>query len=349
MAGVGVIVLPGSGVSCRVISVLVEVIEKILLSVDSACVATGNDGAQLARKINPVIIHWRHRFFFIAILILILSLEKGIITPTMPNPKPFSHKTTLFIVILTGLLFGIWLFYSPPGLLGKADAVGYAVCHRIDVRSFHLDDRQTPMCARCTGMYLGAFAGIIYQLRWRKNGGYPPKKFYPVLALFVLAFGIDGLNSYLHFFPDIPTLYEPANWLRLLTGTGMGLDIALVMYPTFNQTIWDRYDEIPVFSRWRDLLWLILIAFGLDAMTYSEISLLLYPLAFISSLTVLVLLALVYAILWSLILKRENTNSSWKEAAPILVCGLATALLQIGVFDLVRYLLTGTWYGFLAG
>ncbi len=267
----------------------------------------------------------------------------------MPNPKPISHKTTLLIVILTGILFGVWLFYSPPGLLGKADAIGYAVCHRIDVRSFHLDDRQVPMCARCTGMYLGAFAGIVYQVRWIKNGGYPPKRFYPIMAFFLLAFGVDGLNSYLHFFPDFPTLYEPTNWIRLLTGTGMGLNIALVMFPTFNQTIWDRYDDIPVFSRWRDLLWLILIALGLDVMTYSEISLLLYPLAVISSLTVLVLLASVYAILWSLILKRENTNSSWKEAVPILVCGLATALLQIGVFDLVRYLLTGTWYGFLAG
>jgi uncharacterized membrane protein len=344
-----VIVLPGSRVSCRAISVFVGVIEGILLSVDSDCVATGKDGAQLVRMSNPVIIHWKHCFFFIAILFLILSLEKGIIIPTMPNPKPISHKTTLFIVIFTGLLLGVWLFYSPPGLLGKADAVGYAVCHRIDVRSFHLDDRQIPMCARCTGMYLGAFAGIVYQLRWRKNGGYPLKKFYPIMALFVLAFGVDGLNSYLHFFPDMPTLYEPANWLRLLTGTGMGLDIALVMYPTFNQTIWDRYDDIPVFSRWRDLLWLILIALGLDALIYSEISLFVYPLAVISSLTVLVLLASVYAILWSLILKRENTNSSWKEAAPILFCGLATALLQISAFDLVRFFLTGTWYGFLAG
>lgn len=269
--------------------------------------------------------------------------------PIMSDNKPISRKITLFIVIIAGLLFGIWLFYSPPGLLGKADAVGYAVCHRIDTRSFHIDGRQVPMCARCTGMYLGAFAAIVYQLRWKKKAGYPPKKFYPIMAFFVLAFGIDGLNSYLHFFPNAPTIYEPMNWLRLLTGIGMGIDIALVMYPTFNQTIWDKYEDEPVFSRWRDLLFLILIALGLGAMAYSEISLLLYPLAVISSLTVLVLLAAVYAVLWSLILKRENTNTSWKDAFPILICGFTTALLQIGAFDLVRYLLTGTWYGFLTG
>ncbi|MEN6436708.1 MAG: DUF2085 domain-containing protein [Anaerolineaceae bacterium] len=267
----------------------------------------------------------------------------------MSDNKPISRKITLFIVIIAGLLFGIWLFYSPPGLLGKADAVGYAVCHRIDTRSFHIDGRQVPMCARCTGMYLGAFAAIVYQLRWKKKAGYPPKKFYPIMAFFVLAFGVDGLNSYLHFFPNAPTIYEPMNWLRLLTGIGMGIDISLVMYPTFNQTIWDKYEDEPVFSRWRDLLFLILIALGLGAMAYSEISLLLYPLAVISSLTVLVLLAAVYAVLWSLILKKENANTSWKDAFPILICGFTTALLQIGAFDLVRYLLTGTWYGFLTG
>jgi hypothetical protein len=31
-----------------------------------------------------------------------------------------------------------WLSIAPPGILGKADALGYAVCHRLDERSFHL-------------------------------------------------------------------------------------------------------------------------------------------------------------------------------------------------------------------
>jgi hypothetical protein len=34
------------------------------------------------------------------------------------------------------IIFGLWFFIAPPGLLGKADAVGYAICHRIDERSF---------------------------------------------------------------------------------------------------------------------------------------------------------------------------------------------------------------------
>ena len=67
----------------------------------------------------------------------------------------------LLISVGTVLLI-VWWSHTPDGLLGKADAIGYAVCHRIDVRSFHLGDRQIPVCARCTGQYLGAVAGLLF-------------------------------------------------------------------------------------------------------------------------------------------------------------------------------------------
>ena len=67
------------------------------------------------------------------------------------------------ILVITALVLLVtWFWYTPAGLLGKADAVGYAVCHRIDVRSFHLGDRQIPVCARCTGQYLGAMLSLGY-------------------------------------------------------------------------------------------------------------------------------------------------------------------------------------------
>lgn len=36
---------------------------------------------------------------------------------------------------------------APGGLLDKADKVGYAVCHRITIRSFLIGERQMPLCA----------------------------------------------------------------------------------------------------------------------------------------------------------------------------------------------------------
>src|SRR5262249_48603176 len=43
-------------------------------------------------------------------------------------------------------------------------AVGSAVCHQIDTRSFHLWQRQLPVCARCTGIYVGAAVAAVVAL-----------------------------------------------------------------------------------------------------------------------------------------------------------------------------------------
>src|SRR4030067_1376746 len=92
--------------------------------------------------------------------------------------KPRANNGILKMLVLAsvGLLFLGWLFNTPPGLLGKADAIGYAVCHRIDLRSFHLGDRTLPLCARCTGMFLGALVGLVYQaVIGKRRIGRPPR------------------------------------------------------------------------------------------------------------------------------------------------------------------------------
>jgi uncharacterized membrane protein len=241
-----------------------------------------------------------------------------------------------------------WLIATPAGLLGKMDAIGYAICHRIAARSFDIGDRPLPLCARCTGMYLGALIGLAYQSRLGKHGGLPSKKILAVLAFFLLAFGIDGVNSYLHFFPGAPSLYTPQNWLRLLTGTGMGLGMGAMLMPVFNQTIWKGWDNAKLLSSWRQLGILVLVAAVVDLAVLSNNPLLLYPLAILSALTVMVLLSMIYAMVWVMLSKTENRFQSFNGMATILVAGFATALSQIAVMDIARYLLTGTWKGFFS-
>ena len=55
----------------------------------------------------------------------------------------------------------LYLLAPPHGLLDKADHAAYAVCHRISARSFAFAGRPLPLCARCSGTYLGAVAGLI--------------------------------------------------------------------------------------------------------------------------------------------------------------------------------------------
>jgi uncharacterized membrane protein len=254
------------------------------------------------------------------------------------------------LIVAAGLVLVGWLIETPPGILGKADAIGYAVCHRIDVRSFHMGATQLPLCARCTGMYLGAMLGLVYQsIVGKRRSGVPPRSIIICLVFFLAAFGIDGVNSYLHLFPGAPSLYQPENWLRLLTGLGMGLVIAAAIYPAFNQTVWSDLDPTPALGSLRSFGVLLVLALVLAALVLTGNPSILYPLALISAAGVLVLLSLVYTMVWLLVLRQENRFQRVLQLFLPLTGGFTFGLLQIAAFDFVRYLFTGTWDGFHLG
>ena len=257
------------------------------------------------------------------------------------------NKLVVTAVVLLALG---WLFNTPAGLLGKADAVGYAVCHRIDLRSFNLGERQLPLCARCTGMYLGAVLGLVFQsLRRPRRAGMPSYGILIILGAMVLAFAVDGINSFLSLIPVAPHIYEPQNWLRLVTGTGMGLVIAVVLYPGFNQAVWANSDPRPAMDRLPIFLLLVALALLVDLTVWSGNLLLVYPLALVSAGGILLILTLVYSMVIIILLRSENTyRSIWQMALPI-VGGFGLALLQIAILDLGRYWFTGTWDGFHLG
>lgn len=269
-------------------------------------------------------------------------------------------KRGLILVVLL-LILG-WLLYTPEGLLGKADAVGYAVCHRFDFRSFHLGDRQMPLCARCSGMYLGAVLGMVYMgLLSKRKAGYPGLTVSVVYGVMFLGFAIDGANSLLNLVitedmarvsPQLYqwlswlSLYQPSNLFRLLTGTGMGLVMAGVLYPSFNQTVWVNIDMSPVVPGIKYLLPLIGSAILVDLVVLSENPLLLYPLALISAGGVLLLLTMIYTMLGLMIFRKENQFTQWRQLIYPSFLGFGFALLQIFLIDLLRYSFTQTWGGF---
>lgn len=254
-----------------------------------------------------------------------------------------------FLLAIGFLLLG-WLLSTPPGLLGKADAIGYAVCHRIDLRSFHLGERPLPLCARCSGMYLAAMLGLLYQaISSPRRGGMPPRRIQVTLGLFVVAFAVDGLNSFASLIPGMPLLYQPQNWLRLATGTGMGLVIAAYLYPAFNQTVWREWDPRPALGTYRSLVGLLLLAILLDMAVLSQKGIALYPLALISAAGVLVILTMVYGMLGLIVLRHENRYESVVQLGMVLASGFGIALFQIVILDLARFWLTGTWDGFHLG
>ncbi len=271
------------------------------------------------------------------------------------------QKLSNWLVPLAALaIVAGFLYIAPPGILNKVDAIGYAVCHRIGERSFHLaDGTQLPLCARCSGMYLGAVLGLVFlSFTYRRSAGTPPKGVIAILVLFGLAFAIDGANSYLYLMKSvsggsrldfIPNLYVPNNLLRLFTGSGTGLGMAVAIFVSLNQTLWKDWDTKQVLGKPRDLLALTALMLLVDLLVLPEWDWVLYPVAFISAGGVLMLLTLVYGMLWTMGMRQENLFMNLREAWLPILAGLTIALLQITVIDVFRLWLTHTWGGFPLG
>ena len=89
------------------------------------------------------------------------------------------------------------------------------VCHQKPERSFRVGKYVFPVCARCTGIYLGLLAGFISNLLlplWEVNVLHP-------LIIFTLALipiGVDGTGQLLGF-------WKSNNARRFITGLIIGL------------------------------------------------------------------------------------------------------------------------------
>jgi uncharacterized membrane protein len=251
-------------------------------------------------------------------------------------------------VAIAAAVMVAWLTYTPAGALGKADAIGYAVCHRIDLRSFHLGDRTLPLCSRCTGTYLGAMTAFLAAaLAGRSRAGLlPPRRVLIALGLIAVPFVIDGTNSFLSFFPNAPQPYEPANSLRLITGLLLGAGLGTTVWAGFHGNAWRDWSRKAPLVSLKELGALLAVLAVLAAAVLTENPLILYPLALVSSAGVIVLLTSVHTMLVLLLTRRENLAQGWSDLIFPGLMGLTLAVLQVGFIDLARFFATGTWDGF---
>lgn len=271
---------------------------------------------------------------------------------TLISRTPALMRWSMLIAVLIGL--SAWMYIAPPGLMGKLSAIGYAVCHRLDSHSLHIGDLQMPLCARCTGEFNSAAMALIFQTAVSPRRSLLPKRgIAAVLVIFFLAFALDGSNSYLALIRSsqpgalafLPALYSTNSITRVFTGSGMGLVLASVLYPMYNQSIW----RAPIAERaldWRKFAALVGFVLLADLAILTESPIVLYPVAVLSILGVLALLAIVFSIVWIMVMRQENALDSVRQLWLPAAAGVTLALVMILGIDLVRLSLTHTWGGF---
>jgi uncharacterized membrane protein len=94
-------------------------------------------------------------------------------------------------------------------------AIGHVICHQLPVRSFHLWGAALPVCARCTGIYVGAaVTALLISVRpVRTTPSAASARRLLIAALFPTALTL----AY-----EWTTGAMPANWIRALAGMPLG-------------------------------------------------------------------------------------------------------------------------------
>lgn len=93
------------------------------------------------------------------------------------------------------------------------------ICHRKPERSFFIKGFQFPVCARCTGFYMGLIIYFVYAYFFFVNYTYSMMLF---AILLLLPSIIDGSTQFIG-------NRESNNILRLITGLMGGLGLAIII------------------------------------------------------------------------------------------------------------------------
>lgn len=130
-----------------------------------------------------------------------------------------------------------------------------AVCHQLPEHSLLVYGRPLPLCARCTGLYLGVMGTMLWlalNRRTRHRVGLPADSAIWVLVVAVTFWLVDGLNATTSDLIGLQ-LYASHNALRAASGIGMGMAIGSCLYPLL-RGIWDHDgNDQPIIDRWTDL------------------------------------------------------------------------------------------------
>jgi uncharacterized membrane protein len=139
------------------------------------------------------------------------------------------------VIVVAAVAF----FGSPGGYADSAHTVLHGLCAQTPSHTILFGGRALPFDARMTGIYSGFFVTIISLYAkgrlWRF--GNPPTRIMVLLAACVLAMAVDGLNSLLN---DLQQWhpYEPSNWMRVITGYGTGVALAVGLSWLVASTTW---------------------------------------------------------------------------------------------------------------
>jgi len=127
------------------------------------------------------------------------------------------------------------MFYIEDTLVHIFNYVGHLVCHQLPERTLWIGGRYLPVCARCTGAYLGFYVGYLLLPMRKKEACGPPNLW--ITLFMVTPIMVDAGTQYIG-------LRTSTNELRLVTGLLFGVSLAPFLVYSLSQIPTSR--KIPI-------------------------------------------------------------------------------------------------------
>jgi len=253
--------------------------------------------------------------------------------------KSFLIAVLVLISTISITLYGF--SHTPDGWTAKGFAIGSSVCHQIPSHSFFNHDQQFPLCARCSGLYLGSFMGLIYFFSQGRKKGIPSRGYLILLAALSAAWAGDGLNSLISDFVKRPFLYETTNFTRLVTGFGMGFVMSVTLVTLFNAISWKSSLNQPLVQHLWQIVAYAVASTMLGLLLVNSDGFIFQSLASFSILTVMLILTMLYTIFWIILFRKENSFQRIVDISLFFLAGFASAIAQVQLLNLLRSSILG--------
>jgi predicted membrane protein DUF2085 len=241
-----------------------------------------------------------------------------------------------FAGLVGALLLGLIAWPGVP-LDRKMYSVVHGVCAQI--HNVQIGGLDLPLCARNTGIYSSFLITSLYLLALgRHRAAKLPR--WPITAALILFVGImavDGLNSMmLDLF--MPHLYTPQNWIRTLTGIGMGISIAAIMLLILNVSLRrDADNQQRIIGSWLELGGALLINGLVWVAIYGNLGIMYWPVAIVAWLGITGVLYCVNLLLTALFMRYEGMVTQVVQLAKPASFALVFTLIELGALSAARF------------
>ncbi|HUQ89684.1 MAG TPA: DUF2085 domain-containing protein [Vicinamibacterales bacterium] len=106
-------------------------------------------------------------------------------------------------------------------------AVGSVICHQRPERSFFVNGHQLPVCARCTGLYLGGALGLLVWMGVKIARGWRPMNWDPRLAARLIA--VAAIPTALSVATGTLAVWDGSNVTRAVLAIPLGLSAGAIV------------------------------------------------------------------------------------------------------------------------